>query len=314
MNKQEVSEMKCTMCTATFTNNSNRRRHLRNVHGVDPDKILKRDGTLKGNEPIKEPKKGTTRRIILLPDFHHPHHIIPGWRAILKYMEDFQPDEVSLIGDAMNMDAVDHWKREKGNKRAMEGRRIKGDYAWFDQDILQKIEATCPNASWTYFGGNHEDWINVVTNKDPQMEGMIEPEVVLRLAERGWEWIPWITKRGRRGMKKYGKLTVMHGQYTNMHHAKKTAEMFSTSVAYGHTHDVQMHTKVTVDNPRGYHTAQSIGCLCKMSPDFMKGRENRWVNAFGVLFIQEDGSFALYTPHIIKGKFISPEGIEYNGN
>ena len=306
--------MKCPLCDATFTNNSNRRKHLRNVHQANPDRHLKRGGELIGSEPIKPPVIGNVKRVILLPDLHHPHHVIPAWRAILKYMEDYVPDAVNLLGDAMNMDAVDHWKRDKGNKRALEGRRIKGDYAWFDQDILKKIEEVAPNAEWTYMGGNHEAWIDIVIDKDPALEGFIEPEIALNLAERGWEWIPWITKRGRRGMKRYGKLTVMHGQFTNLHHAKKTAEMFSTSVAYGHTHDVQMHTKVTVDNPRGYHTAQSIGCLCGMSPDFMKGRENRWVNAFGILFVREDGSFNLYVPHIIKGKFVSPEGIEYNGN
>ena len=35
----------------------------------------------------------------------------------------------------------------------------------------------------------------------------------------------------------------------------------------------------------------------------MRGKMNRWVNAFGVIYVREDGMFNLYTPVIVKGKF-----------
>ena len=253
---------------------------------------------------------------MLLPDIHHPHHNIPAWRAVLQFMEWFKPDEVNLLGDAMNMDPVDHWLRNKDNRRALEGRRIVSGYDWFDQDILTKIEQVAPQAHWVYMGGNHEEWINIVVDHDPALEGLIEPENVLGLAKRGWEWIPFLVKKGhsiKRGIKQYGKLLVFHGEYTNKYHTAKTADMFSRSCAYGHTHDLQLYTKVTVDDHRGFHTAQSIGCLCEMSPTFMKGRHNRWVNAFGILYVQEDGTYNLYVPIIVRGKF-TYAGIEFNGN
>ena len=299
-------------CDKVFTLNNNRRKHIRNVHKEDPDKYLGRGGWSK-IQP--EPSTGT-QKIVLLPDFHHPHHNVPALRAVLQFLEYFKPNEVNLIGDAMNMDAVDHWLRDKGNRRALEGRRITEGYSWFDQDILTKIEKTAPQARWTYMGGNHEDWINIVVDRDPALEGLIEPEIVLNLAARGWEWIPYLVKKGgsvTRGIKTYGKLLVFHGQYTNKYHAAKTADMFSKSCAYGHTHDIQSYTKVTVDDHRGFHTAQSIGCLCNMSPAFMKGKYNRWVNAFGVLYVRPDGMYNLYTPIIVKGKFTF-DGIEFNGN
>jgi len=299
-------------CNEMFTRNNNRRRHIRHFHGEDPDKYLFRSGAFKH---VPKAPVGA-RKILLISDLHHPHHNIKAWRAVLQFMEWFEPDEVNLMGDGMNMDSSDHWLRDKGNLRAREGKRIIEGYSWFDQDILTKIEQVAPQAHWVYMGGNHEDWINAVIDKDPALEGLIEPEIVLNLAARGWEWIPWIVKRGNsvtRGIKQYGKLLVFHGQYTNKYHAAKTADMFSKSCAYGHTHDLQLYTKVTVDDHKGYHTAQSIGCLCEMSPAFMKGRYNRWVNAFGVLYVNEDGSYNLYTPIIIRGKFVF-NGIEFNGN
>jgi hypothetical protein len=246
------------------------------------------------------------RRIVLLPDIHHPHHNVSAWRAVLQFIEWFQPHEVNLLGDAMNMDSVDHWMRDKGNARALEGKRIIAGYDWFDQDVLQAVEKVAPQAHKVYMGGNHEDWINIVVDKDPALEGLVEPELVLRLKERGWEWIPYKVKKGNsvtRGLKCYGKLVAFHGQYSNKYHAAKTAEMFSKSCAYGHTHDIQLYTKVTVDDYRGYHTAQSIGCLCEMSPAFLQGRYNRWANAIGVLYVRPDGNFNLYVPVIIKGTF-----------
>ena len=118
-----------------------------------------------------------------------------------------------------------------------------------------------------------------------------------------FERIPWI-KNNRRGIKQYGKLLVFHGIYANKYHAAKTADTFSKSCAYGHTHDIQSYTKVHIDDYKDYHTAQSIGCLCNTSPAFMRGRGNRWVNSFGVLYLQSDGHYNLYTPIIVKGKFV----------
>ena len=301
-------------CDAVFTENSNRRRHIKVVHHEDPDKYLGRGGYPKVVEQPEEPKK--VQKIVLLPDIHHPHHNIPVFRAVLQFLEYFKPDEVNLLGDAINMDAADHWLISKGNRRAMEGRRIKGDYEWFDQDILTKIELAAPQAHWLWMGGNHEEWANQVVDKDPSFEGLIEPENYFKLAQRGWEWIPWIVRKGSsvtRGVKRYGKLLVFHGEYINKYHAAKTADMYSRSCAYGHVHDRQLYTKVTVDDHKGYHSAQSIGCLCDMNPVFMKGKPNRWVHGFGVLYVRPDGMFNLYVPNIIKGKFTF-DGIEFNGN
>ena len=241
-------------------------------------------------------------RVVLLPDFHHPHINKPAVDAVFQFIKWFKPHAVNILGDAMNMDAVNHWKRARGAKKYFEGKRIKKEYEDFDFDILKPLDKLVgKNCEKTYMGGNHED-------KLPEFEGMIEVETSLRLEERGWEWIPYIKYNDRtdsytRGIKQYGKLLVFHGQYWNKYHSARTADTYSKSCAYAHTHDVQLYTKVTVDD-RGFHTAQSIGCLCNTSPEFLKGRINRWVNAFGVLYVREDGIYNLYVPIIIKGKFI----------
>lgn len=249
------------------------------------------------------------KKIVLLPDIHYPHHNVEAFRAVLKFIKWFKPDEVNLLGDAMNMDTVNHWKRDKGNQLYFEGKRMKAEYEGFDRDILRPIEKAIPkHCVKVYMGGNHEDWVNEVIEKNPQLQGMIEPEIALNLKKRNWIWIPYIIHNNddswKRGMREYGKLVVFHGEYTNKYHAFKTASSFSKSVVYGHTHDIQMYTTTTQDDYTSFHTAQSIGCLANLSPEYLKGNFNKWVNAFGILYLRENGYFNLYTPIIVKGKFI----------
>ncbi len=258
------------------------------------------------------------KRIILLPDFHHPHINKSAVEAVFQFVKYFKPHAVNILGDAMNMDAVNHWKMARGAKKFFEGKRLQKEYESFDVDILTPLDKLLPkDCEKTFMGGNHENWIDGLIEKLPQFEGMIEVETSLRLEERGWEWIPWIKYNERtdsytRGIKKYGKLLVFHGQYWNKYHSAKTADSYSKSCAYAHTHDLQSYTKITADDYKDFHTAQSIGCLCNTSPEFLKGRINRWVNAFGVLYIREDNFYNLYVPVIINGKFVF-EGRMFGG-
>jgi predicted phosphodiesterase len=247
-------------------------------------------------------------KTILLADFHHPYHDEESWDVVKKFMRWFQPDRVVLVGDALEMRAIDHWKKRQGNIKYFEGKRLLTDYREFIKDVLRPIEKICPKAKKVYLGGNHEGWAYQLVNKFPQLEGTIEPEIAMKLSERGWEYVPYVTTDSagnlRSGRIKVGKLTIAHGRYTNKYHASKNTEIYDKSVAYGHTHDLQLYTKVHEEDPGDYHTAQSIGCLCNKSPSFMQGRPNRWVHGFGVLYTRYSGFYNLYVPVIIKGQFV----------
>lgn len=256
-------------------------------------------------------------RSLLLPDFHYPLHDKESWEAVKKFMVHWKPHRVVLMGDALEMRAIDHWKRDQSNKKYFEGRRLLNDYRNFTRDILEPIERLCPNAEKIYLGGNHEEWAYQMIERMPELEGMIEPELAMNLEERGWKWIPYKIRGDdttvRKEFYKIGKLSVIHGNYLNKYHAAKTSETHSKSVCYGHTHDVQVYTKVHEEDPSDYHTAQSIGCLCNMSPSYLGGRPNRWVHAFGALYTRPSGLYNLYVPIIIAGKFVF-EGKLFSGN
>jgi len=186
--------------------------------------------------------KRKARRVVLLPDIHHPYHDENCLNAVYHFLKWFKPDELVLLGDAMDMTAASHWLEEKGKRKALENKRIKQEYEDFDREVLSKLEKVLPK--WcvkVFMGGNHEDWAYQLVENDPRLEGMVEPEIVLDLANRGWKWIPYLVKDGSGGTSigtyRVGKLLVFHGMYTNKYHAAKTVGMFSRSVAYGHCLD-----------------------------------------------------------------------------
>lgn len=258
------------------------------------------------------------RKGVLLPDIQHPRHDPACIKAVIhKFIPWFKPHLVVILGDALNMDAINHWRREKDDKKYFEGKRLDKEYKSFDKEILTPIEkAIDKDTERVYLGGNHEDWANLVVNKEPNLEGLVEPEIRLRLTERGWKWIPYVSEdrdgNTVRGTYQVGKLLVSHGVYLNKFHTAKVAETHSKSCAYGHTHDIQIFSKIFEDD-RGYHTAQSIGCLCNMSPDYMKGKPNKWVHGFGIIYVQPNGDYNLYVPVINHGRFVFA-GEVFDGN
>ena len=247
-------------------------------------------------------------KIVLLPDIHHPYQDKPAVGAVFNFIEYFKPNEIVLMGDAMEMRSIDHWKQEKKNMRHFEGKRLLFDYKSFNDEILEPLSKLGGNkCKKVYMGGNHEDWAEQLINTNPQLEGLLEPQNALELKKKGWEWIPYkVVKDGNhyRGMHKVGKLTLFHGNYLGRYHAGQTSQAFDKSVAYGHTHDIQMFTKVHMEDPTDYHSAQSIGCLCNRAPEFKYGKPNRWVHGFGVMYVREQGIYNLYVPIIINGKFM----------
>jgi len=203
-------------------------------------------------------------KIVLLPDIHHPYHNKEAIRAVFQFIEWFKPNTVVILGDGLEMDAVNHWQKDKGNRKFMENKNLLQEYSNFDKDILTPLDKLCEPADKRrrkprkiFMEGNHEHWVNEVFKKSPEFQGMLEIKRALDLETRRWEWIPFLVTDDNgvhRGIINFGKLLVFHGQYMNKYHAAKTADTYSRSCAYCHTHDIQSYTKIFADD-LGYHTA-----------------------------------------------------------
>ena len=233
--------------------------------------------------------------IIALPDIHYPENI--PLEPILSLCKDVGGfDVVILLGDALDMTPVSHWLKDR--RRKLEGKRLLRDYEGFMKDILNPLAEVNPTARFVWTIGNHEDWVEQYIDKNPEVEGLIEPHIHITLPDRREiEWVPL------NRVYEVGHLAYTHGAFNNKYHSYKHVITYGNLI-YGHTHTVQCYAEVSPFGRDGVHKAQSIGCLCNKSPDYMKNRKNQWVHAFNVAYVYDDGLFNDYTVHIINGRFV----------
>ena len=142
----------------------------------------------------------------------------------------------------------------------------------------------------------HDQRVEKIIEKEPLFSGIIDIEKNLDLSD--YTIIPF------GGVYRLGKLRVIHGKYTNDHHAKKTVIDFEKSVVYGHLHSIQTYTKTRAETSSDFHMGRSIGCLCNVNPKYMRNKGHDWVHGFGIVYVRPNGNYDLYDIEIIKNKFV----------
>lgn len=227
-------------------------------------------------------------------DLHFPKHNKKLWESILKVCKKIKPDYFIFGGDNLDMDEVNHWELDRGNKRGMEGKRLRRSYDNFQTEILGRLQLP-DYCRKIFMFGNHELWLEQYIDKIPELEGFAEIERNIDLKD--WEIIPY------RQTVKVGKIYFHHGEYTGKHHASKMVDTFERNIVYGHLHSQQSYTKVTPIDCQP-HTAISMPCACEVNPQYMKDRPSAWVNGFGVFYIHPDNNFNIYPVISSNGHFI----------
>jgi hypothetical protein len=238
------------------------------------------------------------QKTVLMPDIHYPHIDQKVMDSLGEFIMEYEPHELVYMGDQMSLDCISGWNRRKPLLK--EGQRLIKDYEDFDKTILQFHESiTPPDTRRTFMIGNHEQRVKWYIEEHPELSGIIDVDANLHLQDRGYTLKPFNT------IHKVGKLSVIHGYYWNMYHAKKTLEAFEGNVVYSHVHNPQMYAKVSPVDRKGYHMATSLPCLCNIKPDYKKNLPNFWINGFGIVeHLPATGYFNLYTIIIIDGCFM----------
>lgn len=166
------------------------------------------------------------KKYILLPDLHYPNHNKQCVKSVLKFVKDFNPDGIVYMGDQMDFKSISYW--EESNLRGKEGKRLKRDYKGF-QELLNEFEKASGKCEKIFLIGNHGNWLKKSIDKNPQLEGFWEYENNLNLKD--YTIVPY------NEIYHLGKLSLIHGYYTNKYHSAKTVEALERSVAYGHCFD-----------------------------------------------------------------------------
>jgi hypothetical protein len=226
-------------------------------------------------------------------------------------MGDIWLDEVILLGDFVDFNCISSFNINIPRLRYTYTIRRSYDIANEVLDWICKLARNKnPDCKIILLEGNHEERWERYADRNPEVEGLGEPEHMLELKGRKIKWVPCWTDRKR--TYKIGNAYFHHGPTRyGQWHAKGMVEKFGCPIFYGHTHDIQAFSKVLV-GPDKTLIAQSLGCLCAYEQQWLKGEPTRWQQAFGEFKVFPDGFFQYQVTPIFKHRFIGSNGKIYD--
>ena len=196
-------------------------------------------------------------------------------RFIIKLIKDNKFDGIIFGGDFLDMSALGEC--EKG-KHSSTGVTLDEEYIEAN-NMLDRFEEVLPdNCDKVFLYGNHETryfrWLADVNNK--KYGNLLNPTIALKLEERGYK----IFEDYANDYFELGSLQVMHGEYYNVHSAKKHLDTFRRNVLYWHTHRMQSHRE-------GDFCAWNAGFLGDIKSNCFnyakRGMKSKWGEAFAVI-------------------------------
>lgn len=243
------------------------------------------------------------RKFGFLTDLHYgyerrnghkvPLHDMRAFNAAYAFLKDFKPDVLILGGDILDCGAISH--HSKGKPGRTEGLRLVSDARDCAREIIAPLAKL--GAVTTYITGNHEHWLEDITEETPGLEGLLGLRELLSLPAE-WTLLP----QGKH--LNLGKLTFIHGDQLSggEHIAKAAVTTWERSIRFGHVHTFQTYTKTSPIHEKLGRTGVAVPCLCSKDVAYGKGRANRWVQGFNYGVVFPDGTYADTVAVITNGK------------
>lgn len=245
------------------------------------------------------------KRFLFTTDLHYgyerknghkvPLHDTKAWGAVLKFAEDFKPDTWIVGGDFLDCGVISH--HNHGKPGATEGLKLIADAREGREFFVAPIERLCKGEK-VYIIGNHEDWVQDLTEEIPALEGLIDLETLLGLSK--WRIVP------QGGAYNLGKLTFVHGDTVKggENCAKAAVINYERNVRFGHFHTAQSFSKNSALDYKNGKTGVAVPCLCSKTPKYGEGAPNRWQQGFQFGYVREGGYFSDYTVIIVDGQCV----------
>lgn len=216
---------------------------------------------------------GTT---LVVPDMHVPYHDVTVWRTILQTVATLRPANVVIIGDFADCYSISFHPKTPTRRLDFES-----ELAAVNTELGALCDLHVQRV--IYCEGNHENRLQrYLTAQAPALYSMLPIERLLRVEERGWEWVPyqrWI---------KIGKIAYSHevGAAGKMA-AQQTLTAFGGNIVFGHSHRGGLAYSGTVEGDR--HVALNVGWGGDVEAvDYMhRAKTREWQHGFG--WVEQDG-------------------------
>ena len=245
-------------------------------------------------------------------DLHYPKMHKPTWNALLDFISKNKIAGFIFGGDQFDNEEISH--HTDGQWLYRQVRSYKSNQEGFERDILSPLaEVLTKTAKRIWIIGNHDRFCYDFIERNPQLQGVIEREEALQIAQRGWEIVPLGHAY------RLGKLNVIHGEVLTgfgnqgpAYPSRKAVELYAGNVLAGHTHSPQQYTKISpvvVSNKWQGTIAPILGAT---NPTYLRNRPTAWLCGFVIVEVRTDGNFNLYSVIVNNGTF-SFGGIIYGG-
>jgi predicted phosphodiesterase len=230
-----------------------------------------------------------SKRIVIISDTQIPYDDRKALKAVVRFIGDYQPDQLVHIGDLMDFPQPSRWN--KGTAGEFEG-SVFEDCEQAKRRFLEPIREVY-DGPFGVHEGNHDERARTYLSKyAPALaeSGAFNIETLLSFEDFGIELLPefhdvapgWITTHGHRGGI---KLSQIAGN-TALNAAKK----FLKSVVMGHTHrmGIGSYTYGVGGEKKNEKvvTGMEVGNLMDMrQAQYLKGGTGNWQQGFGVLTV-----------------------------
>lgn len=219
------------------------------------------------------------RRAVLVSDMHIPHHdpySVAILESMLNYLRDTESlTDIVIMGDFLEIYALSF--HDKDNAGVSFYQEIV-----YGQELLAKWKRNYPGVNIHYICGNHEHRVyRFIAKNCPELKAYAKIEELLELEKIGVNFIPY-TPTQAFFLHEDGCMLRHESIVNGQHIAAGTVVKALCSVAFGHTHRLQMSC---INDWRGNtYTGYSLGCLINFEDpifDYYKTFK-QWQSGFGV--------------------------------
>ncbi len=220
------------------------------------------------------------RKVLIIPDCHHPYVDKKAWGLMLKAGRLFKPDETIILGDFIDFYSVSSHSKDPERAVSLKTEVESGI------DALSQVKALGASKN-VFIAGNHSYRLErYLQDKAPELFHFVKLEKVLSLKAKGFTYIPY------RRTYKVGKLALTHdlgnaGRYAHY----KALDCHQGNIVIGHTHRIGFAVE---GNTRGErHVSAMFGWLGdNESIDYMHKDKiaKNWSHGFGIAYIEDSGN------------------------
>lgn len=233
---------------------------------------------------------------------HAPFHN----KAMYESTFNFLDKETDLNGVILDGDILDMHSISRHNKGLLNPKGITLDWEYkeaskFLDEIDDLIYSKKENPVMHYLYGNHEMW-HATAMKDINIskygEALLSPLEALDLLGRNY-MVQTDYKTAHVDIGQF--LEVNHGEFVNVHSAKKTIDTYRKSVLYFHTHRFQIYMEGRIG---GFNMGWGGDLNAPVFSYATRAMKNSWVNASCLVTLDNDGGFHVQPLLFINNKLI----------